>query len=125
MFHVNQLHLTANNLLPSQSQFNDQPASIHMEGEKEWYIDKIIAEELCHHDYSVMKWFQVKYTGYAVLEWNQVMNMEDTTMLEQWMKHTREFQNAHSKLPDGFWCEFCPGWTLWCCAVEQGGIVTG
>ena len=124
VFHVNWLCLTADNPLPSQSQPDDQPAPIHMKGEEEWYVDKIIAEELCHHGCGVMKWFQVKYTDYAVPEWNQAMNMEDTVTLEWWMKHTREFQDAHSRLPDSFQHKSRPGRTLWCCAWEQGGIVT-
>ena len=39
-----------------------------MKGEEEWYIDKIITEKLHHHDHDVTKWFQIKYTSYAVLE---------------------------------------------------------
>ena len=70
MFHVNQLCFAADNPLLSQPQFNDQPAPIHVEGEKEWYVDEIIIEELCCHGCGVTKWFQVKYTGYAVPEWN-------------------------------------------------------
>ena len=83
-----------------------------MKSEEEWYIDEIIAEKLCCHGHDVMKWFQVKYMGYAVPEWNQMMNIKDTATLKQWMKHMREFQNTHSKLPDSFQHEFCPGWTL-------------
>ena len=70
MFHINWLHFAADNSLLSQSQSDDQSASIHVEGEKEWYVDKIIAEELYCHDCGVTKWFQVKYMGYAVSEWN-------------------------------------------------------
>ena len=112
IFHVNQLCLTANNPLPSQPQPNDQPAPIYMKSKEEWYVDEIVAEELHHHGCGVMKWFQVKYTGYAVPEWNWVMNMEDTTALEQWMEHMREFQDAHSRLPDSFRRESHPGRTL-------------
>ena len=39
-----------------------------MKDEEEWYIDKIVAEKLCCHDCGATKWFQVKYTGYAVPE---------------------------------------------------------
>ena len=53
-----------------------------MKGKKEWYINEIIAEKLHCHDYGVMKWFQIKYTGYTVPEWNQVMNMKDTAALK-------------------------------------------
>ena len=68
MFYVNQLHLTANNSLLSQLQSDDQSAPIHIKGKKEWYIDEIIAEKLHHHDCDVTKWFQIKYTDYAVSE---------------------------------------------------------
>ena len=125
IFYVNQLCLTANNPLPSQSQPDDQPAPIHMKGEKEWYINEIIAEKLHCHDHDIMKWFQIKYTNYAIPEWNQVMNMKDTATLKWWMKHTKKFQNAHSRLPDGFQCESHPRQTLWHRAWEQGGIVMG
>ena len=118
MFHVNWLHLTADNPLPSQPQSNDQLAPIYVKGKKEWYIDKIVAEKLHCHSCDVMKWFQIKYTGYTVPEWNQVTNMEDITALKQWMKHIREFQNTHSRLSDSFQHESCPGWTLWHRAVE-------
>ena len=120
VFHIDWLHLTADDCLPSQPQFDDQPAPIHMKNEKKWYVNKIVAGELCCYDCDVMKWFQIKYMGYAVPKWNWVTNMEDTATLEQWMEHIREFQNAHGRLPDSFQHESRPG-----CAVEQGGIVTG
>ena len=53
-----------------------------MEGKEEWYVDEIVTEELHCHDCGVTKWFQVKYMGYAVSEWNQAMNMEDTAALK-------------------------------------------
>ena len=55
IFHVDQLHFAADNSLPSQPQLNDQSAPIHIENEKKWYIDEIIAEKLCHHGYDVTK----------------------------------------------------------------------
>ena len=76
MFYVNWLCLTADDLLPSQPQSDDQLAPIYMEGKEEWYVDEIIAEELRRHGRGVTKWFQVKYTGYAVPEWNRATNME-------------------------------------------------
>ena len=54
-----------------------------MNDKKEWYINKIIAEEFCHYGCCVIKWLQIKYTGYAVPEWNQTSNMKDTAVLEQ------------------------------------------
>ena len=83
VFHVNWLHFAADDLLFSQPQSDDQSAPIHMENEKEWYINEIVTKKLCCHNYGVTKWFQVKYTGYAVPEWNWVMNMKDTAALEQ------------------------------------------
>ena len=68
IFHVDQLHLTVNNPLPSQLQPDDQSASIYVESEKKWYVDEIVAEELYCHGCSVTKWFQVKYMGYAIPE---------------------------------------------------------
>ena len=125
VFYINWLCFAADNPLLSQSQLDNQSVPIHIEGEEKWYVNEIVAEELCCHSCGVMKWFQVKYTGYAVSKWNQAMNMEDTTVLEWWMEHTREFQNAHGRLPDGFWRESRPGRTLWRCAWERGGIVIG
>ena len=125
MFHVDWLHLTADDPLLSQPQSDDQSALIYVKGEKEWYVDEIVAEKLCCHGCGIMKWFQVKYTGYIVPEWNWVMNMKDTAALKWWMEHMREFWNAHSKLLDSFWCESRPRQTLWHCAAEWGGIVTG
>ena len=53
-----------------------------MKDKKEWYIDEIIAEKLCCHDYNIMKWFQVKYMSYTVPEWNWAINMKDITVLK-------------------------------------------
>ena len=114
MFHVDWLRLAADNALPSQPQLNDQPAPIHMNSEEEWYMDKIIAKELHCHGHDITKWLQVKYTGYAVPEWNQASNMKDTATLEQWTEYTKEFQDSHSKLPDGFQHKSCLRQNLWC-----------
>ena len=54
-----------------------------MDGKEKWYINEIIIKKFCHHSHGVTKWFQIKYTGYAVPEWNWAFNMEDTTALEQ------------------------------------------
>ena len=108
-------YFAADDTLPNQFQFDDQLVSIHVNGKEEWYIDKIIAEEFCHYSCCVTKWLQIKYTDYAVSEWNWAFNMEDTAVLEQWMEYTREFQDSHGKLLNGFWRESCPGWNLWCC----------
>ena len=70
MFHVDWLCLAADNALSSQPQLNDQSAPIYMNSKKEWYINMIITEEFCCHDYDVIKWFQIKYTDYIVLKWN-------------------------------------------------------
>ena len=125
MFHVNWLCLAADDSLPSQPQSDDQPAPIYIKSEKEWYINKIIAEKLCCHNCDVIKWFQIKYTSYIVSKWNQAMNMKDTATLKWWIKYMREFWNAHDRLLNGFWYESHPRWTLWCHAVKQRGIVTG
>ena len=125
IFHVDWLHLAADDPLLSQPQSDDQLAPIYVKSKKEWYIDEIVTEKLCHHDCDVIKWFQIKYTDYAIPEWNQATNMKNTTTLKQWMKHMREFQNIHSRLPDSFQHESCPRWTLWHCAAERGSIVTG
>ena len=115
VFHVNWFCLAADNALLNQPQFDDQSASIYVNSEEKWYINEIITEEFCCHDCYVIKWLQVKYTDYAVSEWNWAFNMEDTAVLEQWMEYTREFQDSHSKLPDGFRCESCPRRNPWCC----------
>ena len=39
-----------------------------MDSEEKWYINKIVAEKFCHHDYGITKWFQIKYTEYVILE---------------------------------------------------------
>ena len=125
VFYINQLYFAADDSLLSQPQFDNQSAPIYVENKEKWYIDKIVAEKLCHYNCDVMKWFQIKYTDYAVLEWNQAMNIKDTATLKWWMKHIREFQNTHSRLSDGFWHESHFRWTLWHCAVKQRGIVMG
>ena len=68
IFYVNWLCFTADNFLLSQSQFDNQSTSIHVKGEKKWYVDEIIAEKLCYHNCNVIKWFQVKYIDYTVLK---------------------------------------------------------
>ena len=113
VFHVDWLCFTVNNPLSSQPQLDDQPAPIQVNGKEKWYINKIVAEEFCCHNCDVTKWFQIKYTEYAVSEWNQVLNLKETAVLEWWMEYTKAFWDACSRLLDWFQQESCSGQTHW------------
>jgi len=82
VFHVDRLRLAASDPLPSQPQTDDQPAPIHVDGEDEWYVDGIMAEDIRKQGRGFTKWYQVKYTGYEIPYWTRASTMEDTIALD-------------------------------------------
>jgi hypothetical protein len=119
VFHVDRLRLASTDPLPSQTQDDAQPLPLQVEGEEEYVIEDIVAEQLKRRGRGWKLYYDVKWKGYHRTSLEPAENLEDTEALDRWETYTRDHRNSNNSLPDGF------RQTTLSTTGEEGGIVMG
>jgi hypothetical protein len=119
VFHVDRLRLASTDPLPSQTQDDAQPLPLQVEGEEEYVIEDIVAEQLKRRGRGWKLYYDVKWKGYHRTSLEPAENLEDTEALDRWETYTRDHRNSNNSLPDGF------RRTTLSTTGEEGGIVMG
>jgi hypothetical protein len=119
VFYVDRLRLASTDLLLSQTQDDAQLLPLQVEGEEEYVIKDIVAEQLKRRGRGWKLYYDVKWKGYHRTSLEPVENLEDTEALDRWETYTRDYRNSNNSLPDGF------RRTTLSTTGEEGGIVMG
>ena len=85
VFHTWLLRPAASDPLPSQQQTDYQPPAIMVDGQEEWYVEKILKERLVDRGFlGKQKKYYVKWRGYQRPTWAWREDIEDTIALDEW-----------------------------------------
>ena len=119
VFHVDRLRLASTDPLPSQTQDDTQPLPLRVNGEDEYVVEDIVAEQLKRRGRGWKLYYDVKWKGYYQTSLEPAESLEDTEALDRWQTYTRGHRNDNNRLPKGF-RRMTP-----LTAGERGGIVMG
>ena len=84
VFHTALLRPAATDPFPSQQKDDYQPPAEMIDGNEEYAVEQILDERFRRWGRGERHEFLVKYIGWQEPEWNDAVNMEDTTALDDW-----------------------------------------
>ena len=102
VFHVDRLRLAADDPLPSQPNDDFQPEPLIIDGEPEYFVEKIMAEKVQKRGRGFHTQYEVKWEGYAETSWCPARNLDDNKALDEWEAYTAPFRNTKGRLPTNF-----------------------
>ena len=102
VFHIDRLRLAADDPLPSQPNDDSQPEALIVDGEQEYYVEKIMAERVQKRGRGSQKQYEVKWKGYAETSWCSARDLEENEALDDWEAYTAPHRNSKGALPTGF-----------------------
>jgi transposase InsO family protein len=119
VFHVERLRLANTDPLPSQAQDNYQPLPLQVDGDKEWVVEDIVAEQLRRRGRGWKLYYDVKWKGYHQTSLEPAELLEETEALDRWFAYTKDLRDSKGRLPEHF--RRVPPLS----GGEEGGIVMG
>jgi transposase InsO family protein len=102
VFHVDRLRLASTDPLPSQTRDDAQPLPLRVEGEDEYIVEEIMAEQLKRRGRGWKLYYEVKWRGYHRTSLEPAKSLEDTEALDRWEAYTKDYRDDENHLPEGF-----------------------
>ena len=98
VFHVDLIHLAAEDPLPSQRSDDTQPPAIQVDGEEEYQVEEIVNESRTRRGRGWQVKYLVRWTGYARETWESAVQLAETIALDRWLEKTQPFRNTDGSL---------------------------
>jgi hypothetical protein len=102
VFHVDRLRLASTDPLPSQSQDDSQPLPLQVDGEDEWVVEEIVAEDRRRRGRGWRLLYEVKWKGFHLTTPEPADLLLETEALTRWENYSRPHRNEEGQLPTGF-----------------------
>jgi hypothetical protein len=99
VFHVDLLRPAGYDKLPSQAQADYQPPPIKVDGEEEYYVDRIIKQRTKKVGRGQQSEYLVKWTGYAKPTWEPAKALEDTEAARVWEEDPTRRNSSRNSCP--------------------------
>ena len=106
-------------LFRSQAQDDYQPLPLQVDGEEEYVVEDIVAEQLKRRGRGWKLYYDVKWKGYHQTSLEPAELLEETEALERWLAYTKGLRDSKGRLPERF-RRIPPS-----SGGEEGGIVMG
>lgn len=104
VFHVDRLRLASTDPLHSQSQDDNQPLPLIVDGEEEWLVEEIVAEDRRRRGRGWRLLYEVKWKkGFHRTTLEPADLLAETEALTRWEDYSRPHRDEKGQLPTGFW----------------------
>lgn len=102
VFHVDRLKLASSDPLPNQVQDDYQPQPLQVDGEDEWEVEDIVAEEVRRRGRGRKLYYEVKWKGFHRTTLEPAELLEDAEAVDRWEAFTEAKRDSEGRLPEGF-----------------------